>query len=208
MEGGYALTRSLTGPSTEPMRVDHVEGLQEGSLMHTGKGEEQLAIESSRVAEITDAERLSREMSTVAGNNKQERRENGMENETGKVGLVGRKEVENDMGQATKNKGMEVFVGGKVRKIKKWKSQARGSLIVESRNSGPISLKRPIETQERRSPECKRTKALSNVEGTIWSSYVSVKEQEEEEARNAKHGKETTTENAAAEAGSQPRRQP
>ena len=55
LEGGYGLTRSLTGPSTEPMRVDHVEGLQEGSLMHTGKGEEQLATEGSRVAEITDA---------------------------------------------------------------------------------------------------------------------------------------------------------
>ncbi|KAK9217754.1 hypothetical protein WN943_006382 [Citrus x changshan-huyou] len=97
LEGGSGLTRYLTGPSTEPMRVDHVEGLQEGSLMHTGK----------------------------VGNNKQERRENRMENETGKVGLVGREEVENDMGQITKNKGMEVSVGGKVRKIKKWKSQAR-----------------------------------------------------------------------------------
>ena len=58
-------------------------------------------------------------MSTVAGKNKQERRENGMENETGKMGLVGHEEVENDMGQTTKNKGMEVFVGGKIRKIKK-----------------------------------------------------------------------------------------
>ena len=58
-------------------------------------------------------------MSTVAGNNKQERRENEMENKTGKVGLIGREEVENDIGQATKNRGLEVSVGGKVRKIKK-----------------------------------------------------------------------------------------
>ena len=66
--------------------------------MHTGKGEGQLAIGGNRVAEITDGERLSREMSTVAVNNKQERWENGTENETGKMGLVGRKEMKNDMG--------------------------------------------------------------------------------------------------------------
>ena len=87
--------------------------------MHTRNGEEQLAIGGSRVTEITDAERLFREMSTIAVNNKQERRENGTKNETGKVGLVGREEMENDMGKATKNKGMEVSVRGKVRKIKK-----------------------------------------------------------------------------------------
>ena len=98
MEGGFGLTQPLTGPSTEPMKVDHVEGLHEGSLIHTWKGEEQLAIEGSRVAEITNAERLSRETSTIAGNNKQERQENGMENETGKVGLVGCEKVENNMG--------------------------------------------------------------------------------------------------------------
>lgn len=60
------------------------------------------------------------------------------------------------MDDTPKSNETEMAGKGKLGKLKRWKSQARSQAIKEDKKNGSVSLKRPMETQGRLSPECKK----------------------------------------------------
>ncbi|KAH9649686.1 hypothetical protein KPL70_026078 [Citrus sinensis] len=155
--GGNGLTQLQTGHSTMPMEISQVEGSALGSLMKVGETNLQKGIDCSKGAEIAGRELLPGKISTVAGTNSQDGWENEMVIENENMGTVGLDGSKKDMAHPPKTNEVKMVGKGKLGKFKRWKSQARSQDTKEDKKNGPFSLKRPIETQERLSPDFKKT---------------------------------------------------
>lgn len=106
-------------------------------------------------------------MSTVAGTCNQAGQENEMVIENENMGTVGLDGTKNDMAHPPKTNEVEMARKGKFGKFKIWKSQARSQATKEDKKNRPFSLKRPIETQERLSPNFKKQKMLGHTDAPV-----------------------------------------
>ena len=123
--------------------------------MKKGETDLQKGTDCSKGAEIAGRELLPGKMSTVARKCSQDGRENEMIIEKQNMGSVGLNKLKNYMDDTPKSNETEMAGKGKLGKLKRWKSQARSQAIKEDKKNGSVSLKRPMETQGRLSPECK-----------------------------------------------------
>ncbi|KAH9735309.1 zinc knuckle protein [Citrus sinensis] len=167
VDGGNGLTQLQTGHSTMPMEISQVEGSALGSLMKMGETDLQKGTDCNKGAEIAGRELLPGKMSTVAGTCNQAGQENEMVIENENMGTVGLDGSKNDMAHPPKTNEVEMARKGKFGKFKIWKSQARSQATKEDKKNGPFSLKRPIETQERLSPNFKKQKMFGHTDAPV-----------------------------------------
>ncbi|KAK9214586.1 hypothetical protein WN944_006579 [Citrus x changshan-huyou] len=212
---GFGATQRQDDNSTWPIKISHVEGLAEGSLMKQGMADKQQTIGCSNVAEIADGELMFRDMSILAGNNEKKERENAMEIEKKNTDLMGLNTQGDDLGLTQKfseDEAAGACTNVKDKK-KKWKSQARERVIKGNGNGGPTSLKRPREGQLRVSPECKKMKKRRSGVSQAKLNQLSLSPAKLDYLRVEGEGsfelrQGNVTENATMDAENQPRRQP